>query len=56
MLEICTGRDVLQSGLRKYLNDNRYGNAETDQLWSALSDSAAEAHSPLNVKVGSETY
>lgn len=51
MLEVCVGRQVLQSGLRNYLNEYRYSNAGTDDLWEALTKAAAKAQTPLNVKV-----
>ncbi|KAB7505266.1 Endoplasmic reticulum aminopeptidase 1, partial [Armadillidium nasatum] len=50
MLEVCVGKPVLQSGLRYYLNQHRYSNAGTDDLWEALTQAAYEAQTPLNVK------
>ena len=51
MLEVCIGKDILQAGLQNYLNENRYGNADTEDLWIALSRAAAAAKSSINVKV-----
>jgi puromycin-sensitive aminopeptidase len=36
MLEQYLGPSVFQSGIRRYLNAHRFGNAETSDLWDAL--------------------
>ena len=38
MLSAFLGEEVFLSGVRKYLKDHEYGNANTDDLWKALSD------------------
>jgi len=48
MLEGFLGRDTLRSGLQLYLLTHEYQNADTTDLWKALSDSSPAA---LHVKV-----
>ena len=38
MLEQFLGEDAFRRGLRRYLNAHRYGNARTEDLWTALED------------------
>ena len=38
MLENTVGEDVLRSGLTSYLNKHKFGNAVTNDLWSAISE------------------
>ncbi len=40
MLESVLGEDVLRRGLTEYLNEHKFNNAKTDDLWSALSRSS----------------
>lgn len=37
MCENFLGKETFQLGLKGYLNEHKYGNAETDDLWAALS-------------------
>ena len=37
MLESVIGREALERGLKDYLDKYKYSNAETDDLWEALS-------------------
>ena len=39
MIESVLGQDVLRQGLMDYLNENKFSNAETDDLWRSLSGS-----------------
>lgn len=48
MLEGFLGRDTLRAGLQLYLLTHEYQNADTTDLWKALSDSSPAA---LHVKV-----
>lgn len=38
MLESTVGEEVLRNGLSKYLKTHKFGNAVTDDLWTAISD------------------
>lgn len=38
MLEDTVGEDTLRQGLSKYLKKHKFGNAVTNDLWSAISD------------------
>lgn len=53
MLEGFLGRDTLRSGLQLYLLTHAYQNADTTDLWKALSDSSPAA---LHVKVYEWTF
>jgi len=53
MLEGFLGRDTLRSGLQLYLLTHEYQNADTTDLWKALSDSSPAA---LHVKVNDYFY
>jgi puromycin-sensitive aminopeptidase len=44
MLEQHLGPEVFRDGVRRYLNEHRYGNAETTDLWKALGEAA---HQPI---------
>ena len=37
MIEGFVGRDVLKQGLKRYLTKFQFKNAQTDDLWEALS-------------------
>ncbi len=37
MIENYLGKDVFRQGVAKYIEDNKYSNAETNDLWDALS-------------------
>src|SRR5262245_46695855 len=45
MLEQYLGPDVFRAGVRGYLHDHAYGNADTADLWAALGNAA---HTPVN--------
>lgn len=49
MLETVIGEDMLRKGLMKYLNEHKFSNARTDDLWNALSSST---NGSIEVKVG----
>ena len=38
MLEETVGEKTLRNGLTKYLNQHKFGNAVTNDLWSAISE------------------
>src|SRR6266702_3411970 len=42
MLEQFLGEDAFRRGLRGYLKAHRYGNARTEDLWSALEDASRQ--------------
>src|SRR5262249_36100915 len=42
MLEQYLGPAVFRDGVRGYLNEHRYGNAETTDLWKALGEAARQ--------------
>ena len=42
MLEQHLGPDVFREGVRRYLRDHRYANAETTDLWKALGEAAQQ--------------
>ncbi|XP_030752545.1 aminopeptidase N-like [Sitophilus oryzae] len=42
MMSLFLGEETLRSGVSKYLRDHRYHNAEQDDLWQALTESAHE--------------
>ena len=42
MLEALISRGSLQVGLKNYLSKFQFGNAKTDDLWQALSESLAD--------------
>lgn len=48
MLEGFLGEDVLKNGLNDYLNTHAYGNADTDDLWTAFTK---HANNTFDVKV-----
>ena len=41
MLEDAVGESVIRKGLSRYLQEHKFGNAVTDDLWEAI---AAEWH------------
>src|SRR5213594_2272788 len=45
MLEQYLGPDVFRAGVRSYLRDHAYANADTADLWAALGNAA---HTPIN--------
>ena len=53
MLESVLGEETFLRGLRSYLTKHMYGNAETDDLWAAMTQevfltlSSASAHHSL---------
>ncbi|XP_052246472.1 endoplasmic reticulum aminopeptidase 1-like isoform X2 [Dreissena polymorpha] len=49
MLNNYIGEDVFKAGLVSYLNKYNYGNAQTQDLWSSLSEAAS--HAKLNTNV-----
>ncbi|KAG8233571.1 hypothetical protein J437_LFUL012935 [Ladona fulva] len=53
MMEDFVGEVTLREGLTLYLQSHKYGNADTDDLWSALSQSANHS---INVKVIMDTW
>ena len=42
MLEQFLGEEAFQRGLQKYISDHQYGNARTEDLWSALESASGE--------------
>ncbi len=42
MLEQFLGADTFRSGLRQYISANQYGNARTQDLWSALESASGQ--------------
>lgn len=48
MLENFLGEEILRSGLNNYLNTHAYGNADTNDLWTAFTH---EANNTFDVKV-----
>jgi puromycin-sensitive aminopeptidase len=42
MLEQYLGTDAFRAGIRRYLDANRYGNAETTDLWDAIEAATGE--------------
>ncbi|CAG7629470.1 unnamed protein product [Allacma fusca] len=53
MMETVLGQEVLRQGLRDYLNEYKFRNAETDDLWRALSKSTNDT---IEVKKIMETW
>ena len=51
MLEHFLGRDLLKKGLRLYLQSHEFGNAETDDLWEALTKVTRKQGKVLDIKV-----
>ncbi|XP_075221796.1 aminopeptidase N-like isoform X2 [Lycorma delicatula] len=43
MMQMLLGKDVFQNGIRNYLKTYSYKNAETSDLWKALTNSSLEA-------------
>jgi len=48
MLEVVMGEEALRRGLTQYLNKHKFRNADTDDLWSALTEST---NGSIEVKV-----
>ncbi len=42
MLECYLGSEVFLSGIKKYLNDHLYSNAETTDLWDAIEEASSQ--------------
>ena len=42
MLEMYLGADEFREGIRRYLDEHRYGNAETTDLWDAIEETTGE--------------
>lgn len=55
MLESVLGEDIFLGGLRSYLTKHMYGNAETDDLWAAMTQEV-KTQSSLNVKEMMDTW
>jgi aminopeptidase N len=49
MLESVIGQQVLRQGLMEYLNEHKFDNAETADLWTSLTNSTNDT---MKVKVG----
>ncbi|KAK4316254.1 hypothetical protein Pmani_012574 [Petrolisthes manimaculis] len=56
MLESFIGRELLKEGLRLYLENNRYSNAATDDLWSALTEVTQKHNTMLDIKGIMDTW
>ncbi|XP_068243383.1 endoplasmic reticulum aminopeptidase 1-like isoform X1 [Palaemon carinicauda] len=56
MLEYFLGRDLLKEGLRLYLEAHEYGNAETDDLWDALTKITKKHGHFLDIKGIMDTW
>ncbi|XP_076056130.1 endoplasmic reticulum aminopeptidase 1-like [Oratosquilla oratoria] len=56
MLESFIGRQVLQEGLKLYLETYQYSSADTDNLWGALAKTAAQMNNPVDVKAIMDTW
>ncbi|XP_042237280.1 endoplasmic reticulum aminopeptidase 1-like isoform X3 [Homarus americanus] len=56
MLESFIGRNMLQEGLRLYLDSHRYGNAATDDLWEALTTVTKKHGKELDIKGIMDTW
>ncbi|XP_077996935.1 endoplasmic reticulum aminopeptidase 2-like [Glandiceps talaboti] len=56
MLEEFLTRDVFMKGITDYLQTHEYGNAETDDLWEALTKADKENGGSTNVKEIMDTW
>ncbi|XP_050726718.1 endoplasmic reticulum aminopeptidase 1-like isoform X3 [Eriocheir sinensis] len=56
MLESFIGRKMLKAGLRLYLRENEFGNAATDDLWTALTKITQNNNNPLDIKGIMDTW
>lgn len=41
MIEQAMGEDVFKAGVQKYLKSHQFGNAASDDLWTALGNAAS---------------
>ena len=51
MLQSFVGIKILRDGLRTYLSDYAYDNANTNDLWHSLSIASTRNKNPLDIKV-----
>jgi aminopeptidase N len=56
MLEGFLGADVFKKGVNIYLNKFKYDNAETKDLWAALTQAAEESGQTVNVSRVMDTW
>lgn len=56
MLESHIGEASLKKGLQKYLNDHKFGNAVTKDLWTALTEVAKANNNDINVEELMDTW
>lgn len=56
MLEETVGEKTIRDGLTKYLKKHEFGNAVTDDLWSAISDSWVGAEHNFTVQEMMDTW
>jgi aminopeptidase N len=55
MLQRVLGEEMMRHGLTLYLEQHKYGNANTDDLWQSLSAASLNSSHPVDVKVSSTT-
>ena len=53
MLQRVLGEEMMRHGLTLYLEQHKYGNANTDDLWQSLSAASLNSSHPVDVKVSS---
>lgn len=51
MLQRVLGEEMMRHGLTLYLEQHKYGNANTDDLWQSLSAASLNSSHPVDVKV-----
>jgi len=51
MLQRVLGEEMMRQGLQLYLERHMYGNADTNDLWAALSAASQNSSHPVDVKV-----
>ena len=51
MLQRVLGEEMMRQGLQLYLERHQYGNADTNDLWLALSAASLNSSHPVDVKV-----
>eukprot|EP00095_Tigriopus_kingsejongensis_P000725 snap_masked-scaffold338_size202645-processed-gene-1.10 protein:Tk00725 transcript:snap_masked-scaffold338_size202645-processed-gene-1.10-mRNA-1 annotation:"endoplasmic reticulum aminopeptidase 1" len=56
MLEDTVGEKTIRDGLTHYLQRHKYGNAETDDLWHAISQAWDSSNSSFTVKEMMDTW
>ncbi|CAH8619782.1 unnamed protein product [Heterobilharzia americana] len=56
MVQSFVGQNAFQNGIKNYLHENQFGNADADDLWRRLTEAAVKAGKDVNTKSVMDTW